>query len=282
MRDYKICQITKDRIEEVEDMLAPEIVALIKRDLPVTALAVVLDEKIVGALGGLIDTDTFIIVSMYVLPEDRRKGAGTALMKKLFELADAEDLMVRAEYTAIDSEDTIAPFLTSMDFEETDDTFPISIVNPIEDFLLDAKSLPLGMAEIMTFAEAGDDKVRAAFDRLKEQDGIHVEMDKLENQIDKNISFIAIEKGEFRGCVLGERLSRDVIRLSILWALEADVKNATLMISFALEEIRKTASPKTKIVIPVQDPETQQVVSKILETPTQATRSFFKTRFVEI
>ncbi len=55
------------RVQDVAGMLSPEVVSAIKKDLPVTALAVVKDGTVVGALGGEIDTDTFYIVSIFVL-----------------------------------------------------------------------------------------------------------------------------------------------------------------------------------------------------------------------
>ncbi len=44
-------------------MLAPEIATAIKDDLPVTAFAVVEDGVAVGALGGVVNQNTFEIIS---------------------------------------------------------------------------------------------------------------------------------------------------------------------------------------------------------------------------
>ena len=158
MCEFEISLITKRKIDDVEDMLAPEVVSAIKRDLPATALAVVKDGNVIGALGGEIDEYTFFIVSIYVLPEMRRQGAGTALIKKLSELCSSEELMVRAEYTPVDSDgDTIAPFLRAMDFRREDKNYAVCSVERLEHFIIDERSLPPGTSEIMSFMEAGED-----------------------------------------------------------------------------------------------------------------------------
>ena len=82
MGEYHISRITDKGVDSISSMLAPEIVSAIKDDLPVTALAVVDGDIAVGALGGIVSQNSFEIISIYVAPQDRRKGAGTALMKK--------------------------------------------------------------------------------------------------------------------------------------------------------------------------------------------------------
>ena len=62
-----------------------------------TAFAVVDESVAVGALGGVPDGNSFEIISIYVAPQDRRKGAGTALMKALIELCEAEELAYSLE-----------------------------------------------------------------------------------------------------------------------------------------------------------------------------------------
>ncbi len=76
-------------------------------------------------------------------------------MKTLFELADEEDLIVRAEYTPVDSEGrTIEPFLTALDFIKEKIYFPAYSSEILENIKLDSKSLPGSKAMIMSFDEA--------------------------------------------------------------------------------------------------------------------------------
>ncbi len=68
MSEYHISRITKKGADSVAAMLAPEITAAIREDLPVTAFAVTDDGMAVGALGGVVNRNAFEIISIYVAP----------------------------------------------------------------------------------------------------------------------------------------------------------------------------------------------------------------------
>ena len=263
MSEFRISQITKKKIDSVKGMLAPEIVSAVEKDLPVTALAVVEDDTVIGALGGAADNDCFEIVSVYVVPDKRRRGAGTALLEKVFELADAEELMVRAEYTPMDSEGkTIEPFLTAMDFMKERIIFPLYQADTIDNISWDSASLPLS--------------------RSKEDEGMLGCVEELINIIDKSMSFLAMEKGELKGCVLAERLSGGTIELSPIWSEESDTRDMKLMLSFALDEIRASCPPDTNIIIPAMDHESLEIVEEIFGTSATVTLGFIKSSFASL
>ncbi|MBQ7261694.1 MAG: hypothetical protein IJR19_10085 [Lachnospiraceae bacterium] len=63
--------------------------------------------------------DTAGMLAEEVVSAIKKGLPATALIKKLFELLDEAELMVRAEYTPLDAEGrTIAPFLTAMGFRQ--------------------------------------------------------------------------------------------------------------------------------------------------------------------
>ena len=283
MSEFRISQITKKKIDSVKGMLAPEIVSAVEKDLPVTALAVVEDDTVIGALGGAADNDCFEIVSVYVVPDKRRRGAGTALLEKVFELADAEELMVRAEYTPMDSEGkTIEPFLTAMDFMKERIIFPLYQADTIDNISWDSASLPGSRAEIMIFAEVSETLLSEALSRSKEDEGMLGCVEELINIIDKSMSFLAMEKGELKGCVLAERLSGGTIELSPIWSEESDTRDMKLMLSFALDEIRASCPPDTNIIIPAMDHESLEIVEEIFGTSATVTLGFIKSSFASL
>ena len=283
MSEFKVTQLTEKKIDSIAHMLAPEIVSAVKRGLPVTALAVVEDDTAVGALGGAIDGDTFEIVSIYVSPDRRRKGAGTALMKTLFELADAEDLMVRAEYTPMDSEGrTIEPFLTAMDFMKEKIIFPVYSSEILENFNIDSKSLPGSMTEIFSFAEAPQKLLEDAMNMRRDEDEILGDLDAFIGLLDKNISFLATEKGKITSCILAERDREGVIEVTPIWSPEPDVRSMKLMLSFALDEMKSVCPRDTCVIIPSLDPETLKIVEEICGTSATVTLGFVKKSFVSL
>ena len=283
MGSFTISMITEKGIDSVAGMLAPEIVSAVKKGLPATALAVVEDDTAIGALGGAIDRDTFEIVSIYVTPEHRRRGAGTALMKKLFELADAEDLMVRAEYTPVDSEGrTLEPFFRALDFLQEDMALPVYYVDELRNFTLDSRSLPGSRSEILTFEETPAKVLNEAMAQRDENEGLLAEMDGYIDHIEKDMSFAAVDRGEIKSCVLTERVGQRMIQLSPVWSAEGDIRDVRLMLSFVLDEIRKNFSPDTRIITPALDNMIREIVDEVYGTSVAVTLSFFKTNFASL
>ena len=283
MGSFTISMITEKGIDSVAGMLAPEIVSAVKKGLPATALAVVEDDTAIGALGGAIDRDTFEIVSIYVTPEHRRRGAGTALMKELFELADAEDLMVRAEYTPVDSEGrTLEPFFRALDFLQEDLALPVYYVDELRNFTLDSRSLPGSRSEILTFEETPAKVLNEAMAQRDENEGLLAEMDDYIDHIEKDMSFAAVDRGEIKSCVLTERVGQRMIQLSPVWSAEGDIRDVRLMLSFVLDEIRKNFSPDTRIITPALDNMIREIVDEVYGTSVAVTLSFFKTNFASL
>lgn len=283
MGNFTISMITEKGIDSVAGMLAPEVVSAVKKGLPATALAVVEDDTAIGALGGAIDRDTFEIVSIYVTPEHRRRGAGRALMKKLFELADAEDLMVRAEYTPIDSDGkTLEPFFKAMDFLQEDLALPVYYVDELKNFTLDSRSLPGSRSEILTFDETPAKVLNEAMAQREENEGLLAEMDGYIDHIDRNMSFAAVDRGEIKSCVLTERVGARMIQLSPVWSVEDDIRDVKLMLSFVLDEIRKTFSPDTRIITPALDHIIRQIADEVYGTSVAVTLSFFKANYASL
>ena len=283
MSKFSITQITKKKIDSISHMLAPEIVSAVKEGQPVTALAAVEDDTAVGALGGVVDGDTFEIISIYVIPSRRRNGAGTALMKTIFELADEEDLMVRAEYTPMDSEGkTIEPFLNALDFIKESAVFPVYCCEALGSFSIDSKNLPGTMSEILTFAEAPEKLIRDAIKQSREEDGMLGDIEGFMGIIKKGLSFLAARKGMIQACVMAEQIQKDAILLTPVWGVKPDMEEMRMMLSFAFDEMRASLLPDTSIIIPALNPETLEIIEEICGTSAIVTLSFLKKSFVSI
>lgn len=275
MSGFTISQITKNGIESIKEMLAPEVVSAIKNDLPATALAVVEDDTAVGALGGAADGDTFEIVSLYVDPESRRRGAGTALMKELFLLAEAEELMVRAEYTPTDEEgETLKPFFLALGFRQEEVVFPVYCIDSIKNFTLDTRSLPGTMSDILSFRETPD-KLLKASGLLNGEEGESL----IADMAKRELSFCAVQNDEIHACLVTEEAGDGIMEITPLWEEDGDLRDVKLMLSYALDEIRKTCSGDIRIAIPVFEPETRQIVEEFFGSSTAATVSFVKSSF---
>ncbi len=280
MSGFIISQITKNGIGSIKGMLAPEVAEAIEKDLPATALAVVEDDTAIGALGGAVNGDTFEVVSVYVEPGSRRKGAGTALMKEIFSLAEAENLSVRVEYTPINSEGkTLKPFFTAMGFMQEEVIFPVYCIDSLENFKLDPRSLSGSMAEIFSFREAPENLLSTT--ELLNGEGPEAGS-AITDAVDRSLSFCAVEKGEITACLVTETVSDDIVEITPVREENADIRDVKLMLSYALDEIRKTYSPETSIVIPVFETQTRRIVEDFFGSSAAVTLGFVRSDFTEL
>ena len=285
MSDYRISRITKNKVDSIQDMLAPEVVDAIKNDLPATALAVVDGDEAVGALSGAVDGDTFEIVSLYVAPEKRRKGAATALMKKLFSFLDEEKLSVRAEYTPADNEaKTLKPFFRSLDFTREEMTFPVYCLINADQFNVDYRSLPGSMSSIESFSEASR-KVLASYGLNKDAKLLGPSELLVDENVNENMSFVTVEKSKVRACLITEKYLRGSVKMTPYWFEEPDSKDVgdmKVMLYYAFDEVRKTYAPQTQVVMMVLDPDSGDIVDEFFGQNANVTESFLKTHYEEI
>ena len=71
-------------------------------------------------------------------------------------------------------------------------------------------------------------------------------------------------------------------RSSLIWAAQVDERSAKQMLAYVLDDIRDNNSKDIRIVIPVLDERTGEILDEFLEEEENATISFLKDRFVEI
>ena len=283
MSEYHISRITKKGVDSIASMLVPEIVSAIKDDMPVTAFAVVDDKVAVGALGGVVDRNAFEIISIFVAPQDRRKGAGTALMEALFKLCEGEELEVRAEYTPLDEEGrTLEPFFEAMGLGQESVTFPTYCVNDLSNVGIDSRSLTGSMSDIIALSDAPAGIIDEISKNGENEAGMLRDLRSSISTADKNLSFIATSKGRIKACVLTEHLGESLLQITPVWGMEDDVPDMKLMISYVFEEFKNTGEQAVSVIIPVLDPATQSIVEDIRGMTSPATLSFVKKNFAQI
>ena len=283
MSEYRISFITKKGVDSIASMLAPEIVSAIKEDLPVTALAAVDEGVAVGAMGGVVNGNAFELISVFVAPEDRRKGAGTALMKALFKLCEAEELEIRAEYTPIDEEGrTLEPFFESLGFRQESVMFPAYLSYESGNMDFDPGKLRGSRSEIFILSETPR-KIMDEIPKLsEEEDGMLGTIKANMGLIDKDLSFVAALKGKIRACVLTEHAGDDMLQITPLWGPEEDISDMRLMISYVVERLRESGEQETNIIMPVFDPATLSIADDIRGTASATTLGFVKRRYTEL
>ena len=127
MSEIKAFPIREDEALKASPFFSQEVFDALKKGLPLTAFVAVKDSEAIGAVAGAIDGYIFEIWSIYVDPEYRRQGAGTALINALEELLESvtEDktavagMPIRVRYTSLTEDNrALRPFFLKLGFVE--------------------------------------------------------------------------------------------------------------------------------------------------------------------
>ena len=283
MGEFQILRIEKERAEALSGMLAKEAVSALEKDLPVTALAVVKGNAVIGALAGAVDGDFFDVISVYVDSEHRRKGAGTALMSKLFEFLDEMNLMARVEYAPVSDEaDTLAPFLLSLGFDEDEVIYPTYFIEPLKDFDIDPDSVGGSGSKIISFSEAGEKVLAKADEELLLKNATLPIGGLLADTVDKKMSFCAVDKGKVKAFVAVEPGMDNLVEMSSIWSEDEDLSDIRIMLSYVLEELKEKYSPETKIMTLALGPEAEDFIKLICSRLKPVSVSYVKHYYEKI
>ncbi len=204
-------------------------------------------------------------------------------MKALFQLCEAEELEVRAEYTPADEEGmTLEPFFDSLGFRQESVMFPAYSVYEPGNVNFDPGKLRGSMSEIFFLSQAPREIIDEISKPGEDEDGMPGTIRDSMDLIDKDLSFIAVLKGRIRACVLTEHTGENLLQITPVWGMEEDVSDIKLMISYVLEKLRDSEEQGIKVIIPVFDPVTHSIAGDIRGMAFAATLSFVKTGFAEI
>lgn len=106
MSDIRILAAGKEQADIVAPYMGREALDALKASLPITVLAAVDKDGVMGVLAGAMDQDVFMIDSLFVDPEKRGIGAGRALIECLDGIFEEGDIAVRAEFN-IENKDKV-------------------------------------------------------------------------------------------------------------------------------------------------------------------------------
>ena len=249
MSDIEIYRLTKDDAAEAAGLLLPEVVEALGSDMPVTALAAVDGNTVIGALGGAIDGDAFEITSIFVTPEHRRRGAARELIWKLQELTEDEGIMLKAEFN-VENEDnkTLYSFFNMMGFKAERVEFPSYYIAPISN-LRGSALIEKEDESIHSFAEVPDNFIRAASNAGFEKGYPLPEGGLVSKSVDKHMSFCVVKDEAMSAYVAVEPVDEEMVKVSALWSESPNPKELLAMLSQMLKEIRGKFAPEARMAM---------------------------------
>ena len=103
-------------------LLLPRVVDALTEKEPVTALGLTENGLALGAAAGYLDQGRFLINSLYVAPDYRRRGGGRLLMETMAKLATGFCGGMEISFTVTrDEHEALPPFLTALSFQREND-----------------------------------------------------------------------------------------------------------------------------------------------------------------
>ena len=261
MSEVKIYPVGQEDAEKVEAYLTKETAELLARGLPLTAFVAVLDGEAVGALAGAVDGYVFEIWSLYVVPEYRRKGAGTALVGALEKLLESagEDMTgvagmpIRARYTSMSEDNkTLRPFFLKLGFMEDPIPHPMYYVGYLDDLKsrekISSRSLTR-VSGIVPFSQTEDKLLRLASNVSAQQGYPMPEGGLLSGSVNRDLSFCIVRDGKIGAYVTVEEIEEDLLEVSALWSgLDNPMELLSMLITL-IDALRKKYSPETRVAM---------------------------------
>ncbi|MCR5746498.1 MAG: GNAT family N-acetyltransferase [Lachnospiraceae bacterium] len=270
----KIFNVTADEVEAISDLLTPEITQLMEAGIDIPVIGALLGDDLAGAAAGIISDGCFEIISLYVLPEYRRKRVGRALIKTFENMLEDEQLFLRSQYT-LQSEDneTLAPFFEFMGFYQEENDTPGYYLTPLKDFNVTVKASEALKYDIRYLFELSETEIRACNIECNEKEMPLPDTGLI--RADKKHSVISFSEGQVNGYAIAEHAG-GVVRLSGLWSETKDLSELTAMLSFVEKSLKTDYIPKTRVLLVAYDNETYSVVNKAAKRSANASFGFIK------
>ncbi len=293
MDEFNIIPITKEHLYEISGMLPVDVSSALWKDLPVTALAVLKGNTVIGALSGAANEGYFDISSLYVAEAYRRQGAGTALMRSLFAFLDGEDLPVRVAYgiqsmkeQSLREPDELKSFLFSLGFEKVDATYPPYISEPLGNFLPDMDDTHEARRGIFTFSQVGVDLLSTlAADEVDEYGDVlhrYVAWDLLADSVDKDISLCKVKKNKIISYVAVDIAVGEPIEISAVWLSGEEAGDVSFMLSTIIANLKQEYHPKTKIILLAMGIGAWEVTKELCPDASPAAECFIRPDYGEL
>ncbi len=220
-------------------------------------LGAVTGKVAIGALVGYIDQDgCFMIESLYVSPDYRKKGAGAALVGRLKEIMDETDGAVysRIGYCEYDKDtEALTAFLKAVGYKSVDRgdrLYEISIADLEDDKLFPKKYQNRNMK---TFAELTDRELKRLAVASRERYRDQPEEGFISPHVDRELSYVYERKGIISAYLVCDDTEDKEVTVSAVYAPNARQMSALLR-SFAAGVRKKYKAKKTKIFIPTTTP----------------------------
>lgn len=252
--DMKVKRITQNNIEYFRNLFAPEVADLIAAGAPITALGAFSDGICHGAIAGALSDDyVFTILSLYVAPSARRKGAGTLLIESINNMLIPFSARVEIEYNELEMEQEILTeflLVSGYEFDSAVDAayFMTTLDKILESPVIKSLDKDITDGEITPFESVLARRLTAANDNAEKKGAPVPEGGLAAETVDKDISMAYVKDDEVQAYIAIEKLADDLLDVSAVYDGKGGPVVLIAMIKKALKAAAKRYSPATKVV----------------------------------
>ncbi|MCR5251300.1 MAG: GNAT family N-acetyltransferase [Lachnospiraceae bacterium] len=270
--------ITEENFYFFYPLLLPRVSEAIENGEPVTALGWVVNGVACGALAGYLEDDHFEIVSFYVSPSYRNKGIGTRLLDELSELLVGSAYSLRIIFSCTESDhEMLERFLYRRHFSYLSQ----NRYNMYQTRLGDAdragvlEKLPISDS-IRSFAETENRLLLKEEERARENFQPLPEGGFLKETVDRDISVVYEENGEYTAYITVEQKDRALV---VTGADNHSGKPQIFMMLLrgAIDRSLKKYGENEELILPLTDDTAESIVQKVFPNARQIMRVMERT-----
>lgn len=276
MNNMNIYTIEQKDADKVAGFISRDAYEALKNGLPVIVLAAAENGEVKGVLTGALENGAFALESLFVEPGSRREGTGRALMNRLDHILSDEDMIIRAEYNIEDKDnETLAPFLEELGFEQEDSDYPVYYMSFVRDFTVnDTKRAE--DTNILPFSKAGKELLRKA-SAVSLREGYPLpEGGLLSVRVDRDASFCLVKDGRIAAYLTVEQEDKELIRISSLFYPSYDPKGAHVLLLNVANAVKTKYSPLTRIAVPALSEASEGLIRRIFPGAVPVTMKYIR------
>ena len=276
--EIRIFTITEEQKEDAAKLMIPEMGRALLNGAPVTALAAVCDDVAVGVLAGaVIRKKAFVIRSIYVHPDYRRRGVGRKLIETLSGVLRDMSLEIRADYT-LQSEDNrcLEPFLLGIGFRREPFAYPSYCILDLKDSKMGEGAQALGNMRVFSFAEVSERMLRKADLEGEEKHRPLPEGGLLSERILKDYSYCVVSEEGIHAYFTVEKAQENMFHISAVWT---ELKKGALvrgMITAAIHKLLRDFGEDVRAAVAVNNETGLRVVQMMGSNVMTCSRRFVK------
>lgn len=267
----KVYALDETNIESFDFLVDPKALLSVKQGAA-QGLCVKEEEAHVGALVGLFtDEKEYEILSLYVLPEYRRRGVGTKLLAALKDVLKDEDTDVSISFANISpDEEALTRFLENEGFEEyrstTGHIFSVTVGDLLKTTILSAKA----KANYPSLSDLPG-KMISALEELKSEGFIPKPLGGFASErIDREASTAVFKGEEPVAYAVVEKENDKLLSFSSLYVREGEnPATLTRLLYCGLTRLKDKYSEDTVILLPTVNEEAEKLIEGLFEGITK-------------